>query len=199
MVHGIKRREDEAGRSTMEDLPYGVRRVPLSPHPDGRGWLAELFREEWDGVAERFRQWNAMHSLAGSLRGVHVHLQHHDYQVVLRGEMLLGLKDLREASPSFGRSALVTVSERVLTGYLVPPGVAHGFYFPVETLLVYGVSHYWNPADELGCRWDDPELGISWPVVEPILSPRDAEAPPLRRLMETIRQRRIADAAADHG
>jgi dTDP-4-dehydrorhamnose 3,5-epimerase len=179
----------------MEELPYGVKRLPLSVHPDDRGWLTELFREEWDGVAVGFRQWNATFSHAGALRGVHVHLTHYDYQVVLRGEMRLGLKDLRAGSPTFGRSTLVTLSEQALTGYLLPPGVAHGFYFPVDTLMVYAVSEYWSPRDELGCRWDDPELGIPWPVRDPILSRRDAEAPSLRSLMATLRQRQPAEVA----
>jgi dTDP-4-dehydrorhamnose 3,5-epimerase len=58
----------------------------------------------------------------------------------------------------------------------VPTGVAHGFYFPEPASLCYSVSHYWNMTDEIGCRWDDPALGLNWDVRNPELSPRDTTA-----------------------
>src|SRR2546430_11801318 len=54
-------------------------------------------------------------------------------------------------------------------------GVAHGFYCPSDALYVYGVTSYWDPSDELRCRWDDPELGLRWPTDAPVLSDRSEE------------------------
>jgi len=54
--------------------------------------------------------------------------------------------------------------------------VAHGFYFPEAACLVYSVSHYFDGADEFGCRWDDPDLAVAWPCQDPLLSPRDRTA-----------------------
>jgi dTDP-4-dehydrorhamnose 3,5-epimerase len=64
----------------------------------------------------------------------------------------------------------------------IPPGVAHGFYSVDRTLHVGGSSHYWHPMDELGCRWDDPALGIDWPRLDPVLSVRDQNSGTMREL-----------------
>lgn len=69
---------------------------------------------------------------------------------------------------------------------VIPPGVAHGFYFPVPSIHIYSVTEYWDPADELGCQWSDPELGIPWDVRNPQISPRDAALPSLEALLETL-------------
>ncbi|MDG4551452.1 MAG: dTDP-4-dehydrorhamnose 3,5-epimerase family protein [Candidatus Contendobacter sp.] len=163
-------------------LPIGVRSIPLKAHQDERGWLAEIFREEWTSDLHLV-QWNCVFSHPNVLRGVHVHPKHWDYLVLLKGKMLLGLKDLRSDSETFGLSSMVELLESSLTAWTIPPGVAHGFFFPVESMFCYSVSEYWNLNDELGCRWDDPELELDWPVSEPLLSERDRQAPPLKELM----------------
>jgi dTDP-4-dehydrorhamnose 3,5-epimerase len=66
---------------------------------------------------------------------------------------------------------------------VIPSGVAHGFQFHDMSVHLYSVSSYWNMADELGCKWDDPELLISWPGKDALLSPRDQSAAPLKNLM----------------
>ena len=123
-----------------------------------------------------------MASRSHALRGVHVHTTHDDYLVLLQGRLLLGLHDLRSDSPTSRSSALVELAPGAAQVAFVPHGVAHGFYFPEPSYHVYGVTHYWNPADELGCHWDDPELAIPWPRMAPRLSPRDAALPSLRAL-----------------
>jgi dTDP-4-dehydrorhamnose 3,5-epimerase len=80
-----------------------------------------------------------------------------------------------------------------LQALVIPPGVAHGFYFPRPSLHAYAVSHYWNPLDELGCRFDDPELGITWPDPNPTLSERDKTLPPLAVLLRSLEAWRPAD------
>jgi dTDP-4-dehydrorhamnose 3,5-epimerase len=69
-------------------------------------------------------------------------------------------------------------------GLTIPPGVAHGFYFHEDSIHVYAVSHEWDTADGLGCRWDDPALAISWPCPQPAISERDLRLGPLRALRD---------------
>jgi len=107
---------------------------------------------------------------------VHVHVQHWDYLFVLQGELLLGLHDMRPTSLTYRRSATVTLRGSDLRAVVIPPGVAHGFYYPERTLHLLGTSTYWDRRDDLACRWDAPELGIEWPCADPILSPRDRDA-----------------------
>jgi dTDP-4-dehydrorhamnose 3,5-epimerase len=161
-----------------EGLPTGAWLSRLEPHTDARGALTEIFRAEWDtGVAPV--QWNLVHSAADVLRGVHLHPRHHDYLVVVHGRATIGLRDLRPGSPTEGIVALVDMAGDHPTALTIPPGVAHGILFHQPSTLLFAVSHYWDPDDEIACYWDDPELGIPWPVVSPRLSQRDASAPPL--------------------
>jgi len=166
----------------MERLPDGVRIEALKTHADDRGELTEIFRHEWDpdlGLV----QWNAVESRGGVLRGVHVHPKHDDYLVLLRGRLLLGLRDLRADAPTAGCATLVELAPDAAQVAVIPHGVAHGFYCPEPAFHVYAVSHYWSPADELGCRWDDPQLAIPWPPLAPRLSPRDEALPSFGALL----------------
>lgn len=163
----------------------GVRVRKLETHADERGALTEIFRGSWDPDVE-VRQWNAVASRGEVLRGVHVHPVHDDYLVLLQGRMLLGLHDLRPESPTAGCSALVELAPEAAQVAFVPHGVAHGFYFPEPSYHVYGVSHYWDPADELGCRWDDPGLAIPWPRISPSISARDDGLPSLDALRDQL-------------
>src|ERR1700716_515657 len=110
-------------------LPQGVHHTALTPHPDDRGSLVELFRESFPG-GFRAVQWNAVTSRAGVLRGVHVHLVHSDYLCVLAGRAVVGLCDLREESPTHHAAAVVELSAAAPSALTIPPGGAHGFYFP---------------------------------------------------------------------
>lgn len=166
-------------------LPAGTLVHALKPHRDERGSFTELYREEWDtGVTPI--QWNAVRSEAGVLRGVHVHIRHDDYLTVPVGRAAVGLRDLRRGSPTEGLSALVELGENRAAGLVIPHGVAHGFYFFEPSLHVYAVSEYWDPSDELGCRWDDPELEIPWPVRSARVSERDSASQPLRALLDEL-------------
>ena len=140
----------------------------------------ETCRNEWLGD-DHPRQWNAVTNVAGSLRGVHWHNHHVDYLAAVHGRVLVAAVDLRLGSPSEGASLLVELAAARPRGLVVPAGVGHGFYSEGESVLMYGVSAYWDPDDEFGVRWDDPALGIDWPPAarEGILSARDAAFPPL--------------------
>ena len=161
-------------------LPASVSVRPLDPHADDRGVFTELFRTSW-GVGVEPVQWNAVRSEANVLRGVHAHVRHWDYLTVPLGHAVVGLHDLRTDSPTTGLSALVELRGDAPSGLVIPPGVAHGFYFHETSLHIYAVSHDWDPDDELGCRWDDPLLGIPWPCADPQLSSRDASLGPAQR------------------
>jgi dTDP-4-dehydrorhamnose 3,5-epimerase len=154
----------------------GVRVRPLAPHVDSRGRLIEIYREGWNSVCH-IVQFNAVASEANVLRGVHVHVRHVDHLVLVGGRMTLGLHDLRPWSPTAGASARMEIVAAIPRAVVIPPGVAHGFYFSEPSMHVYGVSSYWDPNDEIACRWDAAELGLAWPTSAPILSERDKEAP----------------------
>jgi dTDP-4-dehydrorhamnose 3,5-epimerase len=155
-------------------VPTGVEVRTLASHGDERGEFTELFRDEWGtGVAPV--QWNVVRSEPDVLRGVHCHPIHADALIVVAGRMLLGLSDLRARAPSVS-GCLVELRGDAMQLVTIPPGVAHGFYFTEPSMHVYAVDRVWDPADELGCRWDDPGLGIEWrPAGEPSISARDAQ------------------------
>ena len=175
-------------------LPNGVELHQLEPHADSRGVFTELFRDSW-GLPVAPVQWNAVRSEANVLRGVHAHWQHADYLTVAVGSASIGLHDLREGSPTEGSGYFVQLDAAAPAALAIPPGVAHGFYFHEPSLHVYAVSHEWDPADELGCRWDDHALDIAWPCSEPLISERDRELGPLSALRDAWR---AALAAAAH-
>ena len=160
--------------------------IGLHANTDARGGLTEIFREDW--VRARAVQWNLVRSEANVLRGVHVHVLHEDYVVPIAGRIVVGLSDVREGTPAFGAAQILELSSERPQLLVIPPGIAHGFYLPEAATFTYGVSEYWNPAhDELGCRWDDPELGIAWPANAPMLSGRDEHATSRALLLERLR------------
>lgn len=167
-------------------LPHDLRLSALAPHRDDRGTFLELYRAEWETGVEPV-QWNAVDTEAGVLRGVHVHPCHDDYLTVVRGRATIGVRDLREGSPSEGAAACVELNGESPTAISIPHGVAHGFFFHEPSTHIYSVSHYWDLADELGCRWDDPRLEIPWPHAEARISPRDAALPSLDTLLGELR------------
>lgn len=166
-------------------LPHDLLLTPLEPHRDERGTFLELYREEWETRVEPI-QWNAVHSEPGVLRGVHVHPCHDDYLTIVRGRATVGLRDLRQGSPTEAATACVELAAARPTAISIPHGVAHGFYFHEPSTHVYAVSHYWDMADELGCRWDDPALEIPWPQSEAQISPRDEALPSLQELVAEL-------------
>ena len=176
----------------MESKIAEVFSRPLRTHADDRGALTEVYRDEWT-EGDSPVQWNVVRSEPGVLRGVHCHWHHADVLNVITGELVLGLVDLRPGSPTEGLAELHRIPA-LTSVVVVPPGVAHGFYFDQPTCIAYGVSAYWSLDDELGCRWDDPGLGIPWPCTAPALSERDRTAGDLVSLRAAI-----AAALEQHG
>jgi dTDP-4-dehydrorhamnose 3,5-epimerase len=181
--------------SRSPDLPDGVRLHELTSYPDNRGTFTEVFRTEWDSGISPV-QWNVVSSAAKVLRGVHVHLVHADYFILLKGRASIGLCDLRAGSATRGRAALVEMNGDALTALMIPPGVAHGFYYHDPSLHLYAQSHVHDPSEALGCQWNDPDLGIPWQVTDVVRSPRDASAPSLATLLGQMATHPNATTAA---
>ena len=169
--------QNDVARQTLDDairprLPEGVVVRDLRLHHDQRGGLAEIYKQDWLPDISLV-QWNVSHCVSNSLRGVHLHLLHSDFLVVLSGHFVFGLRDVRRASPTFGLSVNLELPSASI---LIPPGVAHGFHCVTEGTLVYGLTHNWDLEDDLACRWDDPEIAFDFTATDPILSARDAAA-----------------------
>jgi dTDP-4-dehydrorhamnose 3,5-epimerase len=152
---------------------------------DDRGVFTEVLREQW-GTGCAPVQWNYVTSEAGVLRGVHVHRRHADYLVITHGRASIGLCDLRFGSPTEGVATVVEMRGEELAALTIPPGVAHGFYLHEPSMQLYAVSEYWDPQDELGCFWSDPDLAIPWPVTSARISARDQALPSLMELRELM-------------
>lgn len=168
-----------------QNLPAGVIVSNLTTHFDERGQFTEIYRQNWPSKPDLI-QWNFLKTNEGVLRGVHVHLKHYDYVTVLDGQVAFGLKDLRPHSPTENLAVIIEMTDTTPQTLLIPPGVAHGFLMRKTSSIVYGVSHYWDKDDELGCRFDDPELGFDWEKLQPNISVRDANLPPLSQLRPLI-------------
>jgi dTDP-4-dehydrorhamnose 3,5-epimerase len=158
----------------------GILLIPLTPHPDDRGSFTEGYRREWLRGGDEMVQSNLSISHANVLRGMHFHKEQADYWIVLRGRAFVALHDLREGSPTQGRKQEIVIdADEQRFGLYIPKGIAHGFYAQTDVWLQYLVDRYFTGADEFGIAWDDPDLGIAWPGVDPVLSERDRSNPSL--------------------
>jgi dTDP-4-dehydrorhamnose 3,5-epimerase len=171
------------------NVPDGVVVRTLKLHADPRGMLAELHRNEW-GIGSPPTQWTFTRNNPNSLRGVHVHVRHADYLIVLDGRLLLALHDIRREARTRGKGALLELDGANPTAIYIPPGVAHGWYSPGQSMIVNAQSHAWDPNDDVECRYDCPELGITWPASKPLLSTRDGNAGDYANMVAVFEQRR---------
>ena len=94
-----------------------------------------------------------------------------------RGTARIVLHDLREGSPTDGKTLVMEINAEDHRGVFIPPGVAHGFASVTDMTLTYLVENYYNPVDELGVAWDDPDIGADWGIDDPVLSERDRSNP----------------------
>jgi len=146
-------------------------------------WNQQRYREA--GISADFVQDNFSLSALGTLRGLHFQNPRAQGKLVSvwQGEVWDVAVDIRRQSPTFGRWFGVTLSAENKLQLYIPPGFAHGFVVQSESALFhYKCTDGYSPQDELGFRWDDPEVGIKWPVANPILSKRDAASPLLSAL-----------------
>lgn len=169
----------------VEPLPLsGISRVTLDVFRDERG----AFMETWQsrkyaacGIDYEFVQDNWSESRHGVLRGLHYQLTHPQGKLVavVAGEIFDVVVDMRRSSPTFGQWISETLSAERGAALWVPPGFAHGFYVMSERATVlYKCTDFYQPGSERTLLWDDPALGITWPIApgrQPILSPKDAK------------------------
>ena len=167
----------------LETKLEGVALIEPQVFGDERGFFVETFSlDSWAGlgVDANFVQHNHSRSSKGTLRGLH--FQTHPGQAKLlrcpRGSIFDVAVDLRKDSPTYGQwegHVLDDVNHHQL---YVPIGFAHGFCVLSDVAdVTYLVSSLYDPETEAGIRWNDPEVGVEWPVEEPLLSQRDIEAP----------------------
>jgi dTDP-4-dehydrorhamnose 3,5-epimerase len=180
--------DTHAGLRVTGTLPAGISVRALPIVSDRRGSLTEVFHQAWVDAPQAPVQWNVVTSEAGVLRGMHVHLGYHEYYVVLQGRATVGYCDTRRGSPTLGATALVeaAASPESLVSIAAPPGIVHGIYTHEPTILVTAMTRYWDLAQELGCHWRDPSLGIAWPFADAITSERDEALPPLAKILARI-------------
>lgn len=151
---------------------------------DARGFFFESFNQrdffEKTGVDLHFVQDNHSQSTQGVLRGLHYQIQHPQGKLVrvVQGQVFDVAVDLRQSSPTLGQWVGVYLDAQKHQQLWVPPGFAHGFVVLSETAeFLYKTTDYWYPTHERSLRWDDPTLGIEWPVTgQPLLAAKDAAA-----------------------
>jgi dTDP-4-dehydrorhamnose 3,5-epimerase len=170
------------------ELP-GVVLIEPRRFEDARGFFMETFhkqRFQEAGLECDFIQDNHSRSLRGVLRGLHYQLQHSQGKLVrvVRGEIFDVGVDLRRSSPTFGRWFGTVLSESNHLQLYLPPQCAHGFCALSEIAdVVYKCTDVYDPESEQTIRWNDPDLGIEWPIAAPLVSEKDqrggrfAEAP----------------------
>jgi len=156
---------------------------------DDRGFFQETFqaqRYRTAGILEDFVQDNHSRSARSVLRGLHFTVQHPQAQIVtvMRGKIFDAAVDLRKSSPTFGRWFGIELSDEGPQRQIyMAPGFAHGFCVLSEIVdLHYKVSGLYDQADEGGLIWNDADLGIQWPIENPIVSARDSAHPTFRQL-----------------
>jgi dTDP-4-dehydrorhamnose 3,5-epimerase len=172
-------------------LPGLVAIEPVA-HGDERGFFCETFRVEWGaqiglGEHERFVQDNHSRSSRGVLRGMHFQVGDGLGKLVrcARGRIVDVGVDLRRGSPTYGQWDGVELDDESMRELYVPVGFAHGFCVLSDVAdVIYKQTAYYDPALERGIAWNDPDVGIEWPLPddELTISARDAEAPRLREL-----------------
>lgn len=167
---------------TESETIVGVWVVEPDVHGDERGRLVETYRRSWFPLGREMVQANRSDKAAGAVVGLHYHLHQADYWLVGRGQARVILHDLRVGSKTDGATEVLDLDEGDGRGVYIPPGVAHGFASVTELTLNYLVDAYYNPDDELGVAWDDPEIGADWGVADPVLSGRDRANPRRARL-----------------
>lgn len=154
---------------------------------DERGFFAETYKIsqfEAHGISSPFVQDNWSHSVRGVLRGLHYQKQpkaQGKLVMVLRGEIFDVAVDIRKGSPTYGQWVGVGLRAEEPHMLYVPPGFAHGFcVLSDEADVLYKVTTEYSPELDRGVIWNDPEIGIQWPISDPLLSAKDAQLPSLR-------------------
>ncbi len=171
---------------TRLDIP-DVLLIEPRTFKDQRGFFMETYKKSEfaaNGISSEIIQSNYSHSTRGTLRGLH-YQKHPQAQgklvMALRGEVFDVAVDIRKGSPTYGQWVGTVLSDENFHMLYVPVGFAHGFcVLSDEADFVYQVTAEYAPELERGIVWNDPTIGIQWPIPEPMLSPQDAQLPLLQ-------------------
>jgi len=160
--------------------------IEIQKFGDSRGFFMETYKKSdfvAYGIIETFVQDNCSYSVRGVLRGLHYQRDpkaQGKLVIALKGQIFDVAVDIRRDSPTYGKWVSEVLSADNLRMLYIPPGFAHGFcVLSNDTIVAYKVTQEYAPKFDRGIIWNDPEIGIQWPITEPILSPKDARFPSL--------------------
>jgi dTDP-4-dehydrorhamnose 3,5-epimerase len=176
----------------LETKLDGVVLIEPEVHGDERGFMVETYRRDaWAelGVGVEFVQHNHSRSAKDTLRGLHFQTEPGQAKLVRcpRGAILDVAVDLRRDSPTCGKWEGHELDDESHRQLFVPAGFGHGFAVLSDVAdVAYLLSSVYDPATESGIAWDDPDVGVEWPIAEPLLSERDKAAPSLAEVAETL-------------
>jgi dTDP-4-dehydrorhamnose 3,5-epimerase len=176
----------------LETKIDGVLLLEPEVHGDERGFMVETFRRDtWAelGVDVEFVQHNHSRSVKSTLRGLHFQTEPGQAKLVRcpRGSIFDVAVDLRRDSPTYGGWEGHVLDDRRHHQLFVPAGFGHGFAVLSDVAdVAYLLSSTYDPLTEAGIAWDDPDVGVEWPIAEPLLSERDRTAPRLAELADSL-------------
>lgn len=168
----------------------GVLLIEPDVFGDARGFLMETYKRSRyaaQGIETEFIQDNLSYSQRGVLRGLHLQVPNAQAKLVyvLQGEVFDVAVDVRKGSPNFGQWFGATISSENKRQLYAPVGFAHGFCVVSEVaMFAYKCSSEYAPEQEISVRWDDPAIGIEWPISDPQLSQKDKAGLPLAEFGE---------------
>lgn len=164
----------------------GIKIIEPKVFRDARGFFIESYNAsklaEY-GISLNFIQDNHSYSVKNVLRGLHYQVNPGQDKIVrvTAGEVFDVVVDIRRNSSTFGEWESFILSAENMKQVFIPKGFAHGFCALSDNVdFLYKCSEYYSPKDERGIIWNDPEIGIDWPVKEPLLSPKDTVYPQLK-------------------
>lgn len=178
----------EFSRTSIPDVIL----VQPTIHRDQRGFFLETYRANTyaeGGIEPAFVQDNHSHSLRGALRGLHIQVSPPQGKLVraAAGQIFDVAVDVRIGSPTYLQWVGVNLSDMDHHQLYLPPGFLHGFcVLSEEADVAYKCTDYYAAKGELTVAWDDPAIGIEWPISDPILSSRDAAAPGIQEIEERL-------------
>lgn len=167
----------------------GLAIIEPEVHRDNRGYFVETYNQkdmEEVGLDMKFVQDNQSMSTKGVLRGLHRQMEYPQGKLVrvIKGEVFDVAVDLREGSPTYGQWHGEILSADNMKQFYIPEGFAHGFLVLSDVAeFCYKVTDFFHPGDELGITWDDPDIGVEWPIpddMEIVLSEKDKNLPALK-------------------
>lgn len=159
---------------------------------DSRGYFLETYQQHKyaeAGISKPFVQDNQSYSTKNVLRGLHFQLRHPQAKLVrvTQGSVFDVAIDIRKNSPTFGKWHGEILSAENRKQMYIPENFAHGFCILSDSAeFVYKCTDFYVPGDESGLIWNDPQLGIKWPIEQPILSDKDAMLPSLVDVLELL-------------